>query len=267
MVRRSLGVALWGVVGLLAGFLGALSALIGTGAGRNLVARAAEGALRQVFTGSIEIGDVGGTLLTGLTLSDVRLFDPDTTLVAWLPRAELSYNPLEFAAGRVVLFELALREPLFNIVQHPSGRLNAEELLRLGGPDTAQGPRGPATLILFRNVRIEDGTVMLRLRAGPAPDPTHEIDAAARDGPLRVRRFDHLTARLAALRLSSPRERGIRMDITGLAVQSSRSEEHTSELQSPDHLVCRLLLEKKKKIYLMHNSNTRYLSRRRKPKH
>src|SRR5947208_11443383 len=28
-----------------------------------------------------------------------------------------------------------------------------------------------------------------------------------------------------------------------------RSEEHTSELQSPDHLVCRLLLEKKKKTY------------------
>src|SRR5258708_27304540 len=28
---------------------------------------------------------------------------------------------------------------------------------------------------------------------------------------------------------------------------SPRSEEHTSELQSPDHLVCRLLLEKKKK--------------------
>src|SRR5258708_34379269 len=27
---------------------------------------------------------------------------------------------------------------------------------------------------------------------------------------------------------------------------SERSEEHTSELQSPDHLVCRLLLEKKK---------------------
>src|SRR5258708_21749297 len=28
---------------------------------------------------------------------------------------------------------------------------------------------------------------------------------------------------------------------------NNRSEEHTSELQSPDHLVCRLLLEKKKK--------------------
>src|SRR5258708_25357839 len=30
-------------------------------------------------------------------------------------------------------------------------------------------------------------------------------------------------------------------------LRSKRSEEHTSELQSPDHLVCRLLLEKKKK--------------------
>src|SRR5258708_24933911 len=29
-----------------------------------------------------------------------------------------------------------------------------------------------------------------------------------------------------------------------------RSEEHTSELQSPDHLVCRLLLEKKKQHHM-----------------
>src|SRR2546429_3757796 len=34
-----------------------------------------------------------------------------------------------------------------------------------------------------------------------------------------------------------------------LALRNSRSEEHTSELQSRLHLVCRLLLEKKKKYY------------------
>src|SRR5215216_7976596 len=33
------------------------------------------------------------------------------------------------------------------------------------------------------------------------------------------------------------------------AAEVARSEEHTSELQSPDHLVCRLLLEKKKKTH------------------
>src|SRR5438093_106091 len=168
MIRRSLGAALWTLVGLLAGFLGALSSLVGTGAGRALLARVSEGALHQVFTGTMEIGDVHGSLLTGLTLSRVRLFDADTTLVAWLPEVNVSYNPFDFAAGRVVLFEFDLRRPVINIVQHPNGRLNIEELLRLGGPN--KGPHGPAALILFRNVRITDGTVTLRLQA-KRPEP------------------------------------------------------------------------------------------------
>src|SRR5258708_23878978 len=40
---------------------------------------------------------------------------------------------------------------------------------------------------------------------------------------------------------------------TTSTASSLRSEEHTSELQSPDHLVCRLLLEKKK------NANAKYI--------
>src|SRR2546426_3865457 len=39
---------------------------------------------------------------------------------------------------------------------------------------------------------------------------------------------------------------------------AARSEEHTSELQSPCNLVCRLLLEKKKK----HNPHTKYALRK-----
>src|SRR5258708_14577670 len=38
-------------------------------------------------------------------------------------------------------------------------------------------------------------------------------------------------------------------------IRRDRSEEHTSELQSPDHLVCRLLLEKKK---TMRRTSQRY---------
>src|SRR5256885_8249011 len=37
-------------------------------------------------------------------------------------------------------------------------------------------------------------------------------------------------------------------------VHVRRSEEHTSELQSPCNLVCRLLLEKKKKVSTFHHS-------------
>src|SRR5207244_5734745 len=39
--------------------------------------------------------------------------------------------------------------------------------------------------------------------------------------------------------------------VWGLIGDLRRSEEHTSELQSPDHLVCRLLLEKKKIRHLL----------------
>src|SRR5258708_37117164 len=53
--------------------------------------------------------------------------------------------------------------------------------------------------------------------------------------PFRARGADACGRRLELLRK------------LGLAKLYPRSEEHTSELQSPDHLVCRLLLEKKKK--------------------
>src|SRR5437879_9791853 len=53
---------------------------------------------------------------------------------------------------------------------------------------------------------------------------------------------------------------GLRREVMGLeragdclrqAVQGVRSEEHTSELQSPMYLVCRLLLEKKNKVSII----------------
>src|SRR5258708_40324273 len=44
----------------------------------------------------------------------------------------------------------------------------------------------------------------------------------------------------------SPIEAAFKMAPVAASNTTTRSEEHTSELQSPDHLVCRLLLEKKK---------------------
>src|SRR5256885_9855584 len=63
-------------------------------------------------------------------------------------------------------------------------------------------------------------------------------------GPLRVRHrpgvVDH-----RGLRVRHRVPRHHQGDVEGL--DAERSEEHTSELQSPCNLVCRLLLEKKKK--------------------
>src|SRR5258708_24763705 len=50
--------------------------------------------------------------------------------------------------------------------------------------------------------------------------------------------------------------------LSRLAPRKVRSEEHTSELQSPDHLVCRLLLEKKKKKSISMSNLPQVVSRR-----
>src|SRR3989441_1548247 len=225
-MRRSLGVALWTLVGLLACFLGALNALVGTHAGRTLLARVASTVVEGAVNGSIEVGEVRGSLLTGVVLTDVRLLDPDSTLVAWLPRAELGYNPIDFAAGRVVFMEVRLERPIINIVQHASGRTNFDELLRLGEKDTVTlkplGPAGPRSLILLRNVQIMDGSLTLRLQKhGEVTSANEEIEYSGEDGRYRVRRFEHLNARLAALRIQAPREKGIRFDVLRLATESS----------------------------------------------
>src|SRR3712207_6935925 len=49
-----------------------------------------------------------------------------------------------------------------------------------------------------------------------------------------------------SLSLRAPNAYRLRWHLTAAGVIASRSEEHTSELQSRQYLVCRLLLEKKK---------------------
>src|SRR5207244_12995806 len=65
-----------------------------------------------------------------------------------------------------------------------------------------------------------------------------------------TRRSSDLPSWVSVVKASSPPVASTRAASASTGASSAtytRSEEHTSELQSPDHLVCRLLLEKKKK--------------------
>src|SRR3712207_7131256 len=82
---------------------------------------------------------------------------------------------------------------------------------------------------LFRSVGAEhraEGRVLQRRRLAPARSLRGCEDLRE---VLRLPRVDEVD------------------DPVGLEVEDARSEEHTSELQSRQYLVCRLLLEKKKK--------------------
>src|SRR5258708_4145281 len=74
-----------------------------------------------------------------------------------------------------------------------------------------------------------------------SPRPEMSTDAFTL-GPLRPLRRANSSLTISAAAAPSPRGEHM-WTVSG---PTTRSEEHTSELQSPDHLVCRLLLEKKK---------------------
>src|SRR5690348_17952800 len=87
--------------------------------------------------------------------------------------------------------------------------------------------RPPPTSTLFPYTTLFRSAAHRRQRGREPDHPGHVLGAAPRA------RF------LTAAPDQRPQARGVARD--------QRSEEHTSELQSPVHLVCRLLLEKKKK--------------------
>src|SRR5258708_10743318 len=96
-------------------------------------------------------------------------------------------------------------------------------------------------------VEINKGSGHVTVWAAETADDgavTREYD----DTPVGFGRIAATTARQVILqRLRDAEDELTFGEYAGREGDIVRSEEHTSELQSPDHLVCRLLLEKKKK--------------------
>src|SRR5690606_40794185 len=89
----------------------------------------------------------------------------------------------------------------------------------------------------------ESGSARRLFRGGGRRRGTvHVAEAAARSDHVADPLLEHADLREAAVVFARP-------DASPVGMHLERSEEHTSELQSRENLVCRLLLEKKKQKY------------------
>src|SRR2546426_1071579 len=113
--------------------------------------------------------------------------------------------------------------PALYYYDQPAGLLYLEDVGDVNLVQASQEATSPDTPALYRDA--VDLLVRLHLKATFPSDPACLAFGRAFDVPLLMWEFDHFI------------EYGV----------EKRSEEHTSELQSPCNLVCRLLLEKKKK--------------------
>src|SRR3712207_8404937 len=95
-------------------------------------------------------------------------------------------------------------------------------------------------------IRLQEVLAKTRY-SGPITEP----EAQAGDRIIEIRAAPLEDGALAILRDVTEERRVQRAKAEFIANASHRSEEHTSELQSRQYLVCRLLLEKKKKKLIL----------------
>src|SRR5438309_2847520 len=100
--------------------------------------------------------------------------------------------------------------------------------------------RPPPTSTLFPYTTL--------FRSGAAPRFSAAVESELRALAMEKARFRVVLAAAAAEEAPRPEGREVGSFLFAPNPGEPRSEEHTSELQSQFHLVCRLLLEKKKKI-------------------
>lgn len=223
------------VVGALATVAGALVALTQTAAGHQVLATVLRDRASALVRGTLTVARIDGDFVRTLALDSLEVRDTSGALLAQFPRVEARWRLRNLLQGRILLEELRLERPVLRVVQHRGGRMNYEEVLRLGeGPPGGRGP-----LLEFRNLTVTDGDVEIRTPWSP---PSELRTAAARDSALaaqravpgkriepgpgveglqQVRRVTGLWARLPRLRIRTPDKAPLLAVIDTLAFEAT----------------------------------------------
>jgi len=234
MRRRAGRVLLVLALGTLPILIALVTVLIRTGSGRALLARVVAAELGRTLRGQFEIGAIHGSFIRDLTLERVTVRDTSGALLASLPRAEIRFGFQSLLVGRVVLSKVTLDHPTIHITKHPSGRLNFQEVLKLG-----EGPpgTGPSPLIEFRNLSVDDGALRISLPWSPPNDARTQAEREAAltadraqpgrvieespEGLQRIISLDPLTVRFRRVLISSPDHQPLTFDIDSIATRVS----------------------------------------------
>src|SRR3954469_23484860 len=166
------------VVGTIAMVLGVVTSMTLTPPGRDLLARTVSRMLDRIVTGQVKVGAISGSFIYDLTLEDLVVRDTSGALLADLPRVRVTYRLPNLIAGQVVLSGMQLERPTIQLIKHRNGRMNYEEVLRIG--KGSKGGKSP--LVEFHNVHMNGGTLRIALPWNPPKSARTEssIDSALR---------------------------------------------------------------------------------------
>jgi translocation and assembly module TamB len=219
------------VVGTIAMVLGVVTSMTLTPPGRDLLARTVSRMLDRIVIGTVRVGAISGSFIYDLTLENLVVRDTSGALLADLPRAKVSYRLPNLIAGQVVLSGLQLERPTIQLIKHRSGRMNYEEVLRIG--KGSKGGKSP--LVVFHNVQMTEGTLRIALPWNPPKSAVTElaVDSSLRaerakpgrtieqspEGLRRVILLSDLATRISRLQIATPDRKPFTIDLDSLATR------------------------------------------------
>src|SRR4051812_9862436 len=219
------------VVGTIAMVLGVVTSMTLTPPGRDLLARTVSRMLDRIVIGTVRVGAISGSFIYDLTLENLVVRDTSGALLADLPRARASYRLPNLIAGQVVLSGMQLERPTIQLIKHRTGRMNYEEVLRIG--KGSKGGKSP--LVEFHNVHMTEGTLRIALPWNPPKTARTEssVDSALQaerakpgriveDSPEGLRRviiLADLATRMSRLRIATPDRKPFTIDLDSLATR------------------------------------------------
>jgi autotransporter translocation and assembly factor TamB len=129
----------------------------------------------EYLTATLTINRLGGSILRGLELGDVRLSRDGHVLVA-IDEIALSYSIRELVQAGTVIRRVRLTRPRFTLSRQPDGRWDIAAIVKRERQEGER--RGPGRPIEIQSVEITDGRVLLNdpLDFGAAHAPT-DFDA------------------------------------------------------------------------------------------
>ncbi|HWA16089.1 MAG TPA: hypothetical protein VG817_06645, partial [Gemmatimonadales bacterium] len=225
--------------------LGTFAALLYTSAGTALLGRLVGGELSNVFRGQFAVQRISGTFIRSLVLDSLAIHDSTGAVFALVPRIRVTYLLPNLLAGRIVFESAQLERPEIHIVKRGNGRINFQEIFKLG-----EGPPGTGNppLIELRQVAVDSGHLDVRLNWSPpdtAKTPAQVAAAIAAeraqpgrvlletsDGYKRQITLAPLTARLPRVRISAPDNAPLTFDIDSLATRISDPAITITDLQA-----------------------------------
>ncbi len=236
-MRRMIARMVFVVLGtLVAAIIGTAAALVISRPGKDLLSRLLSEESDRLVRGSVTIGRISGDFVSRLEFDSVVIRDTTGALLVDLPRLEFRFRLGSLLRKQFVFDSVRAINPVFEITKHRGGRMNYQEVLRLG-----EG-RGGGVSPLFRleNLAIENGHLTIRapwnpdgrlgtqrqkdsaLRAERAK-PGRRIEPAAlpADGLVLVRVIEGLALRMPSVLLSSPDRKPFTATIDSVAARLS----------------------------------------------